>query len=192
MSKEQQRREAVQQAVGRIRDQLQGREISKETLSIVEAELIKLANKEDLFSFEDFPPPSDEDPRSSCLYRLSEDEDHGLALYANVADGKVDAPPHDHTTWAVIVGLKGQEENRFYDKAATGVSQKGSAVVEKGKGVCLLADDIHSIHIRKGEPVLNFHMYGLALEQLHNRRYWSEPKQEWKVFPAHVDIRDAR
>ena len=192
MSKVQERREAVGQVVGRIRDKIQGKDITAETLAIVEAELIDLAGREELFTLDDFPPPGADDPRTSCLYRLSEDDDHGLALYANVADGKVDAPAHNHTTWAVIVGLKGQEENRFYDKAAVGVTQKGSAMVEKGTGVCLLADDIHSIHIQKGTPVLNFHMYGLALEQLDQRQYWSEPKQEWRVFPAHVDIRDAR
>jgi predicted metal-dependent enzyme (double-stranded beta helix superfamily) len=186
------RKEAVSEAVSNIRAELDGKPVTPELLCFVEAELLKLAKREDLFSFEDFPPPSEEDPRASCLYRLSEDEDHRFALYANVANAAVNAPPHDHTTWAVIVGVRGQEENRFYDKVTTGVEQKGGTIVEKGTAVKLMPDDLHSIHIRPGEPVLNFHMYGLALEQLPGRNYWSEPNKEWRTFPAHTDIREAR
>jgi predicted metal-dependent enzyme (double-stranded beta helix superfamily) len=123
---------------------------------------------------------------------LSEDDDHGFALYLNVASGTVNAPPHDHTTWAVIVGIEGQEENRFYEKAPSGVKQIGGHVVEAGTGVALMPDDIHTIHIEDGAPVLNFHMYGLGLEQLHGRNFWNRNKEKWEIFPAHTDIREAR
>ncbi len=164
----------------------------KALLLKIEEELKELATAKDLFSLEDFPPPEDGVKRRNCLYRLSEDEDHRFALYANVASGAVDAPPHDHTTWAVIVGIQGREENRFYQKTEDGVAITGNQVVEAGTGVTLLPDDIHSIHITPGEPVINFHMYGLALEQLSGRNYWSSVNREWKVFPAHTDIREAR
>ena len=39
-------------------------------------------------------------------------------------------------------------------------------------------------------PVLNFHMYGLALEQLHARRYYKPHLHEWAHFPASEAIRD--
>jgi hypothetical protein len=39
---------------------------------------------------------------------------------------------------------------------------------------------------------LNFHLYGLALEQLHQREYYSAKDKTWRVFPAHSDIREAR
>ncbi|WP_148301769.1 cysteine dioxygenase [Sneathiella glossodoripedis] len=182
----------IKKAVDVIRSSLNGQTVSLEKLSVVEKQLNELAQHKELFTFEDFPPPTQDDPRTSCLYRLSEDEDHRFALYANVANGEVNAPPHDHTTWAVIVGVHGQEENRFYNKTNNGVAQVGSKVVELNSSVKLLADDLHSIHIKAGEPVLNFHMYGLALEQLHARNYWSEVKGQWKTFPAHTDIREAR
>lgn len=192
MSVAEQRRAAVSNAVSKIRENAAGAEISKEVLEMIKTELLALASKRDLFTLNDFPPPTEDDPRTSCLYRLSEDENHEFALYINVAHGKVDAPPHDHTTWAVIVGVEGEEENRFYDKADSGVNQKGNAIVKEGAGVTLMPEDIHSIHIKPENPVLNFHMYGLALEQLHGRRYWSNTANEWKVFPAHIDIREAR
>ncbi|MEZ5225210.1 MAG: hypothetical protein R2710_00645 [Acidimicrobiales bacterium] len=70
------------------------------------------------------------------------------------------------------------------------MSQKGEHMVEAGTGVAMLPDDLHSIHI--GGPALNFHCYGLALERLDRREYYSERTDEWKIFPAHSDITEAR
>jgi len=167
-------------------------DLDHDLLGKIKAELLELAEEKHLFSFEDFPPPDSNSDRRSCLYRLSEDDDHQFALYANVANGKVDAPPHDHTTWAVIVGVAGAEENRFYHKEDEGPKIDSNAVVKSGVGVTLMPDDLHSIHIKDGAPVLNFHMYGLGLEQLPGRNYWSAKHKEWRVFPPHTDIREAR
>ena len=189
---QEERKSAVKDTVDRIRQTAENQEITKAVLGDIRAELIGLASRKELFSIEDFPPPGADSKRRSCLYRLSEDDDHGFALYLNVADGSVNAPPHDHTTWAVIVGLEGQEENRFYKKVPDGVEQIASHVVEQGTGVTMLPDEIHTIHIEADKPVLNFHMYGLGLEQLHGRNFWNNNTKEWKVFPAHTDIREAR
>jgi hypothetical protein len=40
--------------------------------------------------------------------------------------------------------------------------------------------------------MLNFHMYGLALEQLSERRYYAPAEGVWRHFPARSDIREAR
>lgn len=186
------RKAAIRQSVDRIRKAAGGKEVTKSVLNGIRDELISLARRKELFAIEEFPPPGPDSKRRSCLYRLSEDEDHGFALYLNVANGSVNAPPHDHTTWAVIVGIEGQEENRFYKKVPEGVEQIGSDIVEPGTGVAMMSDEIHTIHIDPGKPVLNFHMYGLGLEQLHGRRFWNSNTGEWKVFPAHTDIREAR
>lgn len=186
------RRAAISNAVNRIRALAGSADITPEVLGDIKKELISLASEKHLFTLMDFPPPEEGSKRRSCLYRLSEDDDHGFALYANAANGNVNAPPHDHTTWAVIVGVLGQEENRFYKRVPTGVEQIGSEMVEAGTGVTLMPDEIHTIHIKAGEPVLNFHMYGLGLEQLHGRNFWNKNKEIWEVFPAHTDIREAR
>jgi len=186
------RHQAIAAAVRDIRAVVGDVEVTPEILRKIRARLLSLAAQKHLFTLDDFPPPDAANKRRSCLYRLSEDDDHGFALYANSADGDVNAPPHDHTTWAVIVGVLGQEENRFYERAIEGVEQTSSHMVEDGAGVALMPEDLHSIHIKEGEPVLNFHMYGLGLEQLHRRNYWNKNKKIWEVFPAHTDIREAR
>jgi hypothetical protein len=110
----------------------------------------------------DFPPPQSGSKRNSCLYRVSEDSDHRFALYTNSSLGNYGTPAR----------------------------VKGEFVVRQGTGVAFMPDDLHSIHI--SGPLNNFHMYGLALEQLFHREYYKADERTWKVFPPHSDIREAR
>lgn len=181
---------AITAAVADIRALESEHGVTRDALERIKARLLKLAARRDLFTFADYPAPPSGGERNSTLYRLSEDQDHRFALYANAARGGVHSPAHNHTVWAVIVGVEGDELNRFYKKAPEGVAETGSAVVRQGAGVAFLPDDLHSIHIEA--PVLNFHMYGKGLEQLHRREYYKPEEKCWKTFPAHSDIRDAR
>ncbi len=165
--------------------------VTRKSLERMRECLARLAERADLFTLDDFAPPQPGDKRSSCMYRLAEDDDHRFALYANAADGRFSSPAHNHTTWAVIVGVMGEELNRFYDRTPDdGVRETGRHVVRKGTGCAFMPDDYHSIHIEG--VVLNFHMYGLALEQLARREYYKPADHAWAVFPAHSDIREAR
>jgi predicted metal-dependent enzyme (double-stranded beta helix superfamily) len=165
--------------------------VTRESLERIRARLAQLAARTDLFTLDDFPPPRPGDRRTSCLYRLAEDDDHRFALYANTGNGRYASPVHNHTTWAVIVGVSGDELNRFYDRTPDGgVHEKGQHVVRQGTGVAFMPDDFHSIHI--DGAVLNFHMYGRALEQLPEREFYDPAKKSWAVYPAHPDIREAR
>jgi len=189
--RQQERAREVSAAVADVREIEKHEGVTPQSLQKIKSRLLQLAARSDLFTLEDFPPPPPGGKRSSCLYRLSEDADHRFALYANSACGQYDTPAHNHTTWAVIVGVSGEEANRFYDRSEDGgVRQKGEYVVRQGTGVAFMPEDLHSIHIRA--PLLNFHMYGLALEQLHRREYYRAPERDWKVFPPHTDIREAR
>lgn len=185
------RRQAVTQAVQDIRA-IEAREgVTRVGLARIRERLIQLASHSELFSLEDFPPPAAGESRRSALYRLSEDNDHRFALYANASLGGYGTPAHDHTTWAVIVGITGEELNRFYDRSPEGgIVEKGAFTVRAGTGVAFMPSDLHSIHI--DAPLINFHMYGLALEQLHHRQYYKPNENTWAVFPPHSDIRDAR
>jgi predicted metal-dependent enzyme (double-stranded beta helix superfamily) len=184
------RKKEIESAVADVR-QIEKREgVTRASLEKIKQRLMRLAARQELFTARDFPPPAPGAKRNSCLYRVSEDSDHRFALYVNSSDGNYGTPAHNHTTWAVIVGVSGEELNRFYDRADSGVREKGNAVVRQGSGVCFMPEDLHSIHIQA--PLVNFHMYGLALEQLHHREYYKAEERAWKVFPPHSDIREAR
>src|SRR5436305_4106373 len=184
------RREQVDAAVAEVREIERCDGVTRASLEKIKERLMRLAVRQDLFTASDYPPPKPGDKRNSCLYRVAEDADHRFALYVNSSDGNYGTPAHNHTTWAVIVGVSGEELNRFYERAENGVREKGNAVVKQGTGVAFMPDDLHSIHIQA--PLINFHMYGLALEELKRREYYKPEERAWKVFPPHSDIREAR
>jgi predicted metal-dependent enzyme (double-stranded beta helix superfamily) len=191
MDRAAERRKAIDAAVADIRAIEKREGVTRASLQDIKARLIKLAARSDLFDPKDYPPPAPGGKLRSCLYRISEDADHRFALYANASLGGYGTPAHNHTTWAVIVGVTGEELNKFYDRdPKSGVREKGRDVVKQGTGVAFMPEDLHSIHIEA--PLLNFHMYGLALEQLHRREFYKEKEGRWEVFPAHSDIREAR
>jgi catechol 2,3-dioxygenase-like lactoylglutathione lyase family enzyme/predicted metal-dependent enzyme (double-stranded beta helix superfamily) len=182
------RTDAIAQTMTDIRALEERHGVTRDGVAAIRDRLLELAARTELFSSEEFPSPTE--GRKGCLYRLSEDDDRRFALYLNSSGGAVATPPHDHTTWAVVVGFEGQELNRFYRRSAEGgVEQVGQAIVEAGTGVAMLPEDLHSIHIEG--PALNFHCYGLALEHLPGRQYYSN-SGDWKTFPANSDIREAR
>ena len=164
--------------------------VTREGVAMIRERLIQLTTDRSLFPLEDFLPPGPDDRLNGRLYRLAEDDDGRFALYANSSRGGVNTPAHNHTTWAVVVGFAGQELNRFYRRSADGVEQVDQFMVERGCGVAMLPDDLHSIHI--DGPALNFHCYGLALDRLDSRQYFSTNSGEWKVFPAPDNIVEAR
>ena len=164
--------------------------ITREGVEAIRDRLVELAAQRQLFPLDDFPPPGDDDERTSFLYRLAQDADDRFALYAQRSRGRVSTPVHNHTTWAVVVGFDGDELNRFYERSADGVTQIGEHLVRAGTGVAMRPDDLHAIFI--DGSALNFHCYGLALERLDERVYYSEATGEWKVFTNVSGIREAR
>jgi predicted metal-dependent enzyme (double-stranded beta helix superfamily) len=156
------RKREIDAAVADVRAIERAEGVTRDCLEKVKQRLLRLAARQDLFTAREFPPPEPGGKRNSCLYRVSEDADHRFALYVNSSFGNYGTPAHNHTTWAVIVGVSGEELNRFYERLKRGVRETGSAVVKQGTGVAFMAEDLHSIHI--AAPLINFHMYGLALE----------------------------
>ena len=191
MDRKRERSREVDAAVADVRA-IEAREgVTRDSLERIKQRLIRLAARTDLFTASDFAPPQPGGKRNSCLYRVSEDADHRFALYVNSSFGNYGTPAHNHKpSWAVIVGVSGEELNRFYDRVEDAPREKGNAVVRQGSGVAFLPEDLHSIHI--SGPLINFHMYGLALEQLHHREYYKAEEKAWKIFPPHSDIREAR
>ena len=193
-----QRQETISKIIARIRSIEKDQGVTAEALEDIKAVMLELAAQTDLFPPEDFDP----EPNAQGMfpvYRLAEDDDHRFALYMSTSIGAKDVPPHDHTTWAVIVSVQGTEENRFYhrvgDYAVPGkgrIMQVGGETVRPGAGVCLMPEDIHSIHPRNEQTALILHMYGRALDHLPNRVTYNMTEGTYTVFPATPNIVEAR
>ena len=192
------RDEMISRTVDRIRLIEKDKGVTRETLEDIKAVMLELAAHIEVFPEEDFVLEKD-DKGNFPIYRLAEDDDHRFALYMSTSIGAKDVPPHDHTTWAVIVSVQGTEENRFYEKIGDysvpgqgQIRQCGGTTVCPGVGVCLMPEDVHSIHPRNERPALILHMYGRALDHLPNRVTFNMAEGTYKVFPASPNIREAR
>ena len=144
----------------------------RETLQTVARALERLGAQRDLFPSAQFPVSAD---NPAQVYRLSEDLDGRYALYVSAGLPGKAQPPHDHTTWAIIAGITGNERNVFYRREATDdpardrLTETGRSDVVSGSSVTLLPDDVHTIELVGNEPGLHLHFYGLALDRLGGR-----------------------
>lgn len=187
-----QRKAAVSETIAEIRNIESISGVSRESLPAIRDALLELAAKRELFSQEDFPSATGE----PLLYLLSEDDDHRFALYLSTGLPGRSSPPHNHTTWAVIVGIDGEEENRIYERLDDGsepgrgeVKVKDKFVVKEGTGICFMPDDVHSIHVVSDVPTRNFHMYGMSVEHLPERVKFDVEEGTYAVYPASPGIR---
>ena len=167
---------AVAAAVGRIRDIEAAQGVTRPALEAIREELMLLARQEHLFPTSEFPPPPGGD-KGANRYLLHEDPGNRFALYLNALNPGNETRPHDHTTWAVVVAVEGQELNRLYERLDDGADPERCSIrlreevmVEPSRGICLMPDDIHSIHTKGTVPTRHLHMYGLALERLEDRK----------------------
>ncbi|MRT00331.1 cysteine dioxygenase [Ralstonia pickettii] len=176
MSLAQQRDRAVQQTLVAIRAIAAQDGITHASLARIADRLQELAAQEALFPLDAFPPPAAGDADASSRYLLHAEPDQTFALYLNSINPGKTTPPHNHTTWAVIVALEGQELNRVYTRTDDGrdperatLALSREVVVQPGTPITFLDDDIHSIHVVGNAPTRHFHLYGRALETLTGR-----------------------
>lgn len=188
------RQTRVATAIQRIRtlagDGVSDRAVAAQILAIVR----ELADARELWNETEFPAP--EGDSRQARYLIAEDPGHSLALYLNVMlPGRV-IPPHNHTTWACVAGVVGDEINTVYERLDDG-SRPGHAeirvsdviTVGPDSGIALLPDDIHSVEIPGETPIRHLHMYGKALETLTERLTFDMANKTCKPMPIGVQTR---
>ncbi len=171
-----QRAAAVAATMDRIKGIERQQGVTRAALDAIKTEMLALAAQEQLFPAAEFPPPP-EGEKGSKRYLLQEDPDGRFAVYMLALNPGNESKPHDHTTWAVVTSVEGQELNKVYRRVDDG-SEPGKArielarevMVEPGTGIALMPEDIHSIHTSGTKPTRHLHCYGLALEKLDNRQ----------------------
>ncbi|MDB5954848.1 rhodanese-like domain-containing protein [Ramlibacter sp.] len=162
-------------------------------LGQVAAALEKLAGQQHLFPAEHFPHAVD-----IPVYRLAEDAVGRNALYVAANRPGASQRPHDHTTWAVIAGVRGVERNVFYRREATDepgrerLHELRTVDVVAGNSVTIGPRDVHTIEARGDTPSLHLHFYGLALDRLEERVVFDDRSGGgFRPFPAPARIRHA-
>lgn len=165
MSKHPEAEAMVEKAKDVIRRKGATRDGMKEILTHLEA----LARKSELWTSDRFHDPKPDELQVRHFVR--EDPDQSYALYLNVLRPGKKIFPHNHTSWACVAAVAGQEHNTLHDIVEGGLKvgpaklrKREEIVVEPGRGIAMLPDDIHSVVVGGDRIVRHLHFYGLALE----------------------------
>src|SRR5258708_23337607 len=177
MSVMQQRAQAVEQTLAQVRRIEAEMGVTRAALDAIKPVLIALAARTELFPPEHFPVTQGGHGK---VYRLAEDRDQRFALYASAGVPGKAQPPHNHSTWAVIAGVFGDEHNVFYERTdnrtepgSGRIARTGELTVRRGNACAFLPDDFHTIEVTGGKASLHLHLYGMSLENLPERIYFS-------------------
>lgn len=179
----------VKKTLDQVRSLEEEKGIDRDTLGEIQNLLVDMTKRKDLFGKDNFPEPTGEMP--AAIYLISADEGDRFALYLVCAKSDTAAPPHDHTTWAVIAGIEGQEENviweRVDDRSIPGKGELKEArrvVLEDGDAIAFLGDDIHSIKVVSDGPTRHFHLYGKGFDQQTERVSYNLDKGTYVKLPT--------
>jgi|CXWL01.1.fsa_nt_gi rhodanese-related sulfurtransferase/predicted metal-dependent enzyme (double-stranded beta helix superfamily) len=173
MTLQEERSRAVGELIGRVRAIESQAGVTRASLDLIKAELIALASRTELFPAAHF---ANNPGRAGTIYHLAEDPDGRFALYGSAGVPGKAQPPHNHTTWASIAGVYGDEHNVFYERMDRGevpgegkLQKTHELTIRRGTACAMLPGDFHTIEVTSKVESLHLHLYGKTLEDLPDR-----------------------
>ena len=101
------------------------------------------------------------------VHILHEEPDHSLAVFVVAWSPHKGTPPHDHGTWAVVVGMDGEERNvkfnRHDDRSRPDyaeLEERCRITAGPGDVICMRPRGIHLVHNDTGRVTTSLHTYG--------------------------------
>jgi len=166
------RNQVAQALLANVEAILRNQGLDRKSLAKIGADLVELAGHSALWQADDFPQSTGDSLHARYLVAQAGD----LTLYLNVMRPGNKTPPHNHTTWACIAAVSGEEQNYLYeridDASVAGkaeLRQTAHITVAPGGGVTLMPDDIHHVEIVGDQAIRHLHLYGRPLESLDER-----------------------
>ncbi len=166
------RDQVTQALLANVQTILQDQSLDQDSLAQIREKMIELASRSALWRTNDFPQSTGDSLHARYLVAQAGD----LTLYLNVMRPGNKTPPHNHTTWACIAAVSGEEQNYLYeridDASVAGkaeLRQTTHITVAPGGGVALMPDDIHHVEIVGDQAIRHLHLYGRPLESLDER-----------------------
>ena len=116
---------------------------------------------------------------------LHAEVDHSLFMVVDSWLPGRGVPPHDHATWAVVVGVDGSERNIFWqrldDATRPGYAELrriGEQCISPGQTLAMPSGSIHSVINETPHTSLSFHVYGRHLNHTARRQFDPEHNRE--------------
>lgn len=129
-----------------------------------------------------------DDEQGFGVYLLHEEREHDLAVFAVSWLPGRGALPHNHGTWAVVVGVEGAETNTYWKRLDDGtrpgyaeIERAGKEVVGPGAVVAMLPDAIHSVDNETDRVTLSLHVYGRHLNYIGRSEFDPDTRVERPV-----------
>lgn len=112
------------------------------------------------------------------MHTLTEEADHSLAAFVVSWVPGGSTVPHDHGTWAVIVGLEGAEHNRMWrrvdDRTRHGYAEivpASTRAIGPGDVVAMGTGSIHSVRNDGASVSVSLHVYGMHINHTHRSKF---------------------
>lgn len=119
------------------------------------------------------------------VHILHEEPNHDLAVFLISWLPNRGTTPHNHKTWAVVVGLKGQEQEVSYDRLDDGsnpgyadLRRTDSHVMTAGDIACCYPEHIHSVWNVGKDISMSLHTYGRHINYTGRSQFDLEQKRE--------------
>jgi predicted metal-dependent enzyme (double-stranded beta helix superfamily) len=116
---------------------------------------------------------------------LHEEPDHALAVFAASWLPGRGTPPHDHGTWAIVVGVDGPEKNVFWARVDDGsrsgyaeLRQVETRVLRPGEILAMPAGTIHSVRNESEQVTVSLHVYGRHINFTERSQFDPERKTQ--------------
>jgi predicted metal-dependent enzyme (double-stranded beta helix superfamily) len=184
-----QRKSAVLKLMAGAKAVIDFQGLTRSSLANILARLQELAAKRQYWDADSYPPVRGEN--LSALYKIAEDPTRGLALYLEASCSGKNVPPHNHMTWACIAAVEGREDHVLYRREDRGsgpgqaiLTQIRQVVVEPGRGITLMPDDVHSIANSSRETARHLYFFGQSFETLSTRLQFDLEKQTARTMDS--------
>ncbi len=119
------------------------------------------------------------------VHLLHEEPGHTLAVFAVSWLPGRGTPPHDHGTWAIVVGVDGPEKNMFWermdDRSRAGYAelrQIGEKVFGPGDVLAMPTGMIHSVRNESDQVTVSLHVYGKHVNFTERSQFDPEKRSE--------------
>lgn len=133
------------------------------------------------------------------VHLLHEEPNHDLAVFLISWLPNRGTTPHNHKTWAVVVGIEGQEQEVNYDRLDDGgkpgyaaLQRAGAQVMSAGEVARCYPEHIHSVWNVGKDISMSLHTYGRHINYTGRSEFDPEQKRETPYVIKVADDAHAR